>query len=144
MKSKDVIYPSVVIQEFSADLDTVWSAITDHAKMVKWFFEEIPEFRAEVGFETQFSIYAGDKKFEHHWKIIEVESAKKIVYQWKYIGYEGEARVTFELQSQGIGTILIVSHCIVDEFSGDIPEFKAKNSLEGWQYLIIRLMNFLQ
>jgi len=40
--------------------------------MTKWFFEPIEEFRADVGFATQFNIHHEGADYIHLWKTLEV------------------------------------------------------------------------
>jgi len=64
--------PVVVEQTFNASIDTVWNAITEIDQMRQWFFENIPDFKPEVEFETQFNVTSGDRNFFHQWKVTEV------------------------------------------------------------------------
>ena len=57
--------PIVVEQSYSISIEDVWSAITDHSKMVKRYFENLPDFMAEVGFETQFNVKSDTQDFFH-------------------------------------------------------------------------------
>ena len=40
--------------------------------MRQWYFENIPAFKAEVGFETQFEIHNQGRIFPHRWKVTKV------------------------------------------------------------------------
>jgi len=48
--------PIIVEQTFNTSVDTVWNALTEIDQMRKWYFESIPSFKPEVGFETQFNV----------------------------------------------------------------------------------------
>ena len=48
--------PIIVEQTFNTSIETVWNAITEVDQMRKWFFDNIPSFKPEVGFETQFDV----------------------------------------------------------------------------------------
>ena len=52
--------PILVSQILAAPRAEVWAAITDPQRMREWFFEEIPEFEARVGFETRFDVQPAD------------------------------------------------------------------------------------
>ena len=52
--------PIVVEQAFDASKAAVWKAISEREQMIQWFFDNIPEFQAEVGFETQFDVTLAD------------------------------------------------------------------------------------
>jgi hypothetical protein len=45
--------PVVVEQGFDRSASAVWDAITKIGEMRKWYFENIPDFKAEVGFSTR-------------------------------------------------------------------------------------------
>ncbi len=57
--------PVVVEQSFNKSADIVWNAITKVDEMVQWFFENIPDFKAEVGFEAKFEVNTGERNFPH-------------------------------------------------------------------------------
>ncbi len=121
----------------------MWNAITNHRQMRQWFFKEIPDFKPEVGFETSFVVDAGERKFDHQWKVDEVIPLKKMVLDWSYGGYTGNSKVTFLLESKGVGTYLTLMHEGVDSFPQDIPEFAIESCEKGWQYFIKeRLVKF--
>ena len=75
--------PIVVEQAFHVSQETVWKAITEQAQMIKWFFDNIPEFKPEVGFKTQFPVKAGERTFHHLWTITEAIPLQKVVYDWR-------------------------------------------------------------
>jgi len=126
----------VVNQDFEASIETLWSAITEHDQMIQWFFENIPAFKPEVGFKTQFLIENEARKFTHLWEIVEVIPNQKIVYNWKYDEYGGEGLVFFELIENGKGSTLRLTNRWLGEFSQNIPEFSRESCLGGWEYFI--------
>ena len=128
--------PIVVEQAFPADRHTVWQAITDRDQMVQWFFDNIPEFRPEAGFKTQFLVDAGERKFEHLWEIKEAVPDQKIVYDWRYEEYPGAGIVTFELFDDGDGSRLRVTTEGMESFPDDVPEFNREACEGGWKYFI--------
>ena len=128
--------PVIVEQIFNSSIDKVWKAITELNQMTQWFFENIPSFKPEVGFETRFDVHVEDKTFPHLWKITEVIPMKKITYNWRYEGYLGDAYVTFELFELNGQTKLKLTYKVVVSFSEDIPEFSRKMAIEGWSYFI--------
>lgn len=137
--------PIVVEQHFSVRLVRLWKALTDPGEMRQWFFEQIPDFRAEVGFHTEFAVAHKGRTFTHRWTIREAEPLKKIVYNWNYPEYAGDSNVCFELESGESGSILRVSTEVLEDFPGDIPEFKRESCLAGWEYFIQKsLPEYLQ
>ena len=60
---KRVDPPIIVEETYNKPIDTVWSAITEPVQMRKWFFDNIPDFKPEVGFEIEFDVEAGGRVF---------------------------------------------------------------------------------
>jgi uncharacterized protein YndB with AHSA1/START domain len=113
--------------------------------MCKWFFENIPSFKPEVGFEIQFNVKSQDRNFLHKWKVTEVEPLKKISYNWKYEDYPGDSFVVFELFNENNKTKLMLKHQVTESFPQDIPEFLRESGLAGWSYFLKeRLKEFLE
>ena len=142
----DLIQDLIMVeQHFDLPAERIWKAITDHSEMTGWFFENIPEFEAKVGFYTEFNIHHEGRDFLHQWKILEVIPEKRIVYDWRYEQYEGVGRVEFELINVINGTNLRVSNYGLHTFPQDIPEFSAESCRRGWNYFIKdRLVNYLK
>lgn len=137
--------PIVVEQTFDASIDAVWKAITEIDRMRQWYFENIPSFKPEVGFETQFNVQSQDRNFPHMWKVTEVVPGKMITYNWKYDNYPGDSFVTFELFEQDNLTKLRLTVTILEDFPEDIPEFRRESCIGGWTYFIKeRLKEFLE
>jgi uncharacterized protein YndB with AHSA1/START domain len=128
--------PIVVEQTFNSSIDVVWNTITEIDQMRQWFFENIPAFLPDVGFETQFNVQSQDRNFLHMWKVTEVVPLKMIEYNWKYEGYEGDSFVVFELFEQDNMTKLRLTHRVVESFPEDIPEFSRESCVEGWTFFI--------
>ena len=128
--------PVIVEQSFDASIDTVWKSITDIDLMRQWYFENIPDFKPEVGFETQFNVESQGRNFMHMWKVTEVVPNKKITYNWKYGGYTGDSFVVFELFKQNNLTKLRLTHQVLTSFPAHIPEFSRESCVEGWRFFI--------
>ena len=137
--------PIVVEQTYDASLDIVWNALTEIDQMRQWYFETIPSFKPEVGFETKFNVQSQDRNFLHMWKVTEVVSLKKLKYNWKYEGYPGDSFVVFELFKQDDMTKLRLTHEVQESFPEDIPEFKRESGVKGWTFFIKQsLKEFLE
>jgi uncharacterized protein YndB with AHSA1/START domain len=137
--------PIVVEQTFHVSIETVWNSITEIAQMRQWYFENIPSFKPEVGFETQFHVQSQERTFLHMWKVTEVLPLTRITYNWKYEGYPGDSFVVFELFTQNSSTRLRLTHQVQESFPENIPEFSRKSCLEGWTFFIRkRLKEFLE
>jgi uncharacterized protein YndB with AHSA1/START domain len=136
--------PIVVEDTFNASIDAVWKSITEIDQMRQWYFENIPSFKPEIGFETQFSVQSEERNFLHMWKVTEVVPLKMISYNWKYEGIAGDSEVVFELFEEDNLTKLRLTHQVLESFPEDIPEFKRESGLEGWTFFIkTRLKEFL-
>lgn len=136
--------PVIIEQTFSHRIDVVWKAITDITWMRQWYFENIPDFKPEIGFETRFEVQSGARNFPHLWKVTGVIQNKLIKYNWRYDGYAGDSFVVFELFERNSSTLLRLSVIVEEDFADDIPEFTRESCLQGWTYLIKeRLAAFL-
>lgn len=136
--------PIIIKQEFNATIDNVWKAITDKNQMIIWYFENIPDFKPTVGFETSFNIHHHGKDYVHLWKVTDVIPMVKIVYSWKYEGYTGDSFVVWDLTSNDNKTILRLSHHGQSSFPQDNPDFTRESCAQGWIYFIQeRLKEFL-
>ncbi|PHQ56091.1 MAG: ATPase [Lutibacter sp.] len=135
----------IVEQTFNVSLSILWNAITNIEDMRKWFFENIKDFKPEIGFKTQFNVQSNDRNFLHLWHIVEVEPLKRIVYNWKYDKYAGNSFVYFELFEHKKGSMLRVTTEITESFATDIPEFESDSCRNGWNYFIkSNLKNYLK
>jgi len=136
--------PIIVEQPFSVQPDVVWQAITNPDLMRRWYFEQIEDFRPEVGFETQFDIEVGGRIFRHQWKVTDVVPGKSITYTWRYEGFPGLGTTEWKISKTDEGTKLVLTSTGIESFSQDIPEFTRERGQAGWEYFIRqRLPNFL-
>lgn len=132
-KSDDLI---IVEETYPVSLTTLWQAVTEHDQMIQWYFNNIPDFKPEVGFETQFKVQSEDRTFTHLWKITEVIPHKRITYRWNYEEYEGTSLATFELAEAGDQVKLRLICDVLADFPEDIPEFKRESCIAGWRYFL--------
>jgi uncharacterized protein YndB with AHSA1/START domain len=122
----------------------VWKAISRHEEMVQWFFEQLPDFRAEQGFSTRFEVVSSGRIFTHCWTLVEVETEHLIRYDWTYEEYPGQAWVTFRLEPFETGTRLTLIYEGLHSFPRSIPEFSEESCIRGWNYFIVeRLKHYL-
>jgi len=137
--------PIIVEQILNATVETVWKSITEIDLMRNWYFETIPSFRAEVGFETRFTVESGERVFPHVWKVTEVEPMKKIAYDWRYEGYTGDSFVVFELFEEDNATRVKLTHTVRESFPDNIPDFSRESGIAGWEFFIKKsLTEFLE
>ena len=129
--------PIVVERVYKAPIARVWRAITDEKEMPKWFFEAIQSFRAELGFETRFTVRNGDREYVHAWRVTEVVPQRRIAYDWKYPGVPGESVVRWDLSEVAEGTKLRLTHTGVETFPQDgDPAFLVESGRAGWNHFL--------
>lgn len=128
--------PIIIEADFKTNIETVWKALTELKQMQQWYFNQLVDFKAEVGFETEFALMHEGRTFTHIWKITEVIPLEKISYVWKFKEYPGSSTVTFSLKETTKGTQLHFKDIVLESFPKDIPEFKRESGLAGWNYLI--------
>ena len=137
--------PIIVEENYQVPIEQVWSALTDLEKMRQWYFGNIPAFKPEVGFNTQFNVQSEDRIFPHQWRVTEVNPPQMITYTWRFDGYQGDSFVVFELFKQKEATKLRLTVQILESFPQDIPEFTRESCIAGWNYFLKqRLKEFLE
>ncbi|RUT79039.1 SRPBCC family protein [Ancylomarina longa] len=133
---KDSQVPIIVEQIYNASVEEVWNALTHIEEMRKWYFNNIPDFKAEVGFRTQFDVVSGDRTFRHQWEITEVDEPHKIVYKWTFDGIPGASWSNFELFDENGQTKLRLTTTGLESLPSDIPEFTNESCTAGWNYFL--------
>jgi uncharacterized protein YndB with AHSA1/START domain len=128
--------PFTIEKIYNAPVSQVWQAITDKNKMKEWYFD-VSAFKAEVGFEFQFTGQGAEgEKYVHLCKITEVIVEKKLAYTWRYEGLAGNSVVTFELFPSGDKTTIKLTHEGLDSFAGNGPSFAKESFAMGWTEII--------
>jgi uncharacterized protein YndB with AHSA1/START domain len=127
--------PIVIERVLNAPVSRVWAAISDKEQMKLWYFD-LAEFRAEPGFEFQFTGGPDEKKYLHLCKVIDAVPEKKLSYSWRYEGEPGNSLVTFELFDEGGKTRLRLTHEGLESFGTHNPHFAKGNFVEGWTQII--------
>ncbi len=143
MKTTDE--PIVVEQKFSVSVESLWKAVTEIEQMKKWYFDNIPDFKAEVGFKTQFNVQNDERNFLHMWKVTEVEPLRLVKYNWEFKGYQGKSSSAFHIIKENDLVKLRLTIEVLEDFQDDVPEFARESCIEGWRYFINgRLMDFFK
>ena len=127
--------PFSFTKELAAPRAAVWRAITDPARMRQWYFDAMPDFKPEVGFETEFNVHCEGRNFLHIWNVTEAIAETKIAYRWRYGGYAGDSPVTWELAVADRGYRLQFTHAILEPFPDD-PIFARESYEAGWKYFL--------
>lgn len=137
--------PVVVEQLLAASPERVWLALTEIEQMLQWYFDNIPDFKPELGFKTDFVVKSGDREFLHLWEVTEVTPGKLIAYSWQYAKYPGKATARFELSESKLATKLTLTMLVHEDFPDDIPEFQRESCIGGWHYFLgERLKDYLE
>jgi uncharacterized protein YndB with AHSA1/START domain len=135
--------PVVVEHTYKAAPAEIWKALTDKNEMKLWYFD-LAEFKAEPGFEFEFTAGDDKKQFLHHCRVTAVIPNKKLQYTWNYPGHPGDSLVTFELFEEAPGkTRLRVTHEGLETFP-PVEDFAKNNFISGWTHILsISLQNYL-
>lgn len=128
--------PIIISRKFKASKEKLWAAFTDPVEMKKWYFEMMDDFKAEVGFETEFLIVNDGKKFTHLWKVSEVTPYQSITVDWKIAEYPGDSFVRYTFEEQGDHTLLTLHSEVTNNYPDNIPEFKRESGVDGWNFFI--------
>lgn len=129
--------PILLDFEYKKSINEVWEAITVPTKMKDWFFEQMEDFKAQVGFKTAFPVFSSDRTFTHLWKVLTVEPLKKITTQWTYTEYPGEGHVTFLVDKiDDTTTKLTLINEVVSDFPTNVAEFTRDSCTAGWNYFL--------
>jgi uncharacterized protein YndB with AHSA1/START domain len=134
--------PIIVDVHLNCSIAQAWLALTDLKEMKQWYFGQLEDFQAQVGFKTGFEIRHEGRVFTHQWEVIEVVPFRNYTTSWKFLEYEGMSFATFEIvEKEGRLTVRVI--CVVNEdFPDNIPEFTRDSCYEGWKFFLQeRLMN---
>ncbi|MBK9023007.1 MAG: SRPBCC domain-containing protein [Saprospiraceae bacterium] len=128
--------PIIIERTFKTTPSKLWNALTDNKEMKHWYFN-LEDFRAEVGFQFQFSGGPSpDKQYLHLCEVTEVIPEQKLTYSWKYKGFAGISYVSFELFPDGENTKLKLTHEGLESFPNENADFARHNFEEGWDSII--------
>jgi len=137
--------PVIVEERINAPVESIWNAIADLETMKLWYFENIDQFKPEIGTKSKFEVNTGERTFTHLWEVTEVLPLKLIAYNCRYLEYPGDSVVTFQLWDESGVTKLRLTAKFINDFPAEIPEFKRESCEAGWRYFIQqRLKNFLE
>ncbi|WP_452222977.1 SRPBCC family protein [Lacinutrix chionoecetis] len=139
MKTTDA--PIEIEHNFKVGKERLWEAITNPVQMRVWYFDNIPEFKPEVGFKTAFSVKSDDRVFPHVWQVTQVIPQEQITYSWTFEGYEGKSSTCFTIKQDKGNSILYLKAIVLKDFPDTIPEFKRESGVAGWQYLITQQLD---
>lgn len=128
--------PIVAIHTYNCTPTQLWKALTDIDEMRQWYFEALPDFKPELGFETSFLLTNEGRNFTHQFKILEVEPEKLIKYTFNFAEYDGDGYVIFKVEADKIGSKLTLTNVVTKPYPENIPEFKRESGVAGWEYFL--------
>lgn len=128
--------PVVVVQDYPCSVAQLWEAVTVVDRMRHWYFDNIPDFKAEVGFKTRFDVDTGARIFPHCWEVTDVDPGRRIAYEWRFEGYPGASVSVFDVSGDDRRSRLTLTCLVNEDFPADVPEFTRDSCLGGWDYFI--------
>jgi uncharacterized protein YndB with AHSA1/START domain len=130
----------VIKRILSAPRERVFSALTDPAKMAKWFLgmetgqaKVASDFR--VGGKYSVEMSNSEETCVPSGEYLEIVPPEKLTFTWSLDGVVKNSKVTIELLAQGNKTELVLTH----ELPEDISELHRK----GWLNCLRRLEELL-
>ncbi|PWG06603.1 SRPBCC family protein [Polaribacter aquimarinus] len=139
---------SIIVDiSIKASEEKIWNAVTDVSQMRHWFFDNIPDFKAEIGFKTWFVIKNEERVFYHLWEVVDVDVFNRIKVEWTYPDYIKQPFVvTFYISELENGMknfkVKVEGVEIFNQFS--IPELTSESCIEGWTYFTNRLKKYIE
>jgi uncharacterized protein YndB with AHSA1/START domain len=134
--------PLVIERTINAPAARVWQALTD-AKALKQWLPFFPDFKAEVGFRTEFKLGPdAEHQYPHVVEVLEVIDGQRLTYSWDYGGMSPGSSVTFELSAEGDKTRLVLT-CHIESIPNDQSDFM-ENAKKGWTYTADGLKQFVE
>lgn len=125
----------VIQQDFPISRSILWAYLTEIKHMQQWFFAELDDFEAILGFQTAFTFKYEGKIFTHQWDIRALVPNEKLVLGWQYAEYPGDSTACFELKDTGQGCQLLLTATIIAPFP-EIKEFSQDSMKAGWTGLV--------
>ena len=132
----------IVEGDINGSVTRLWHVLTDVQEMRQWFFDNIPDFKPEVGFTTEFMVDAGERQFLHQWEVTEATAPAKLAYRWTFAGYAGASQSVFELSGDESASHLRISIPVEEDFPDDVPEFTRESCLGGWEYMLDQIQKY--
>lgn len=139
----DVVSAEIFI---AAPRERVFQAITDPRQAIKWWGQEgkyrFHEFQMEVHVGGKWSCAGTSVAMgptNVHGEFLEVDPPRKVAYTWNSSWMPVSTEVRWELEEQGSGTILKLTH---SGFAGQAEQ--AKNHSLGWTAIFTWLQAFVE
>jgi uncharacterized protein YndB with AHSA1/START domain len=140
----DVVTAEIFI---AAPRERVFEAITDPRQALKWWGQEgkyrLREFHMDVRVGGKWSCSGQSVTMGGaitiHGEFLEVDPPRKVAYTWTSTWMPVSTEVHWELEPQGSGTLLKLTH---SGFAGNADQ--AKNHSIGWTTILVWLQSFVE
>jgi uncharacterized protein YndB with AHSA1/START domain len=120
--------------------EDVWRALTDSATLAQWMYPN--DFAPRVGHRFTFRVPASPETgFEGlvvRCEVLVCDPPSRLVFSWTAGGPVVDTRVSFRLESQGLGTRLLFEHSGFD-LSQPWAEEARKGAEFGWAAMLKQL-----
>lgn len=145
-KKHKIMHENVTVaKRINAPVEKVWKALTDKAQMKEWYFD-ISDF--DLGVHREFNFYepGKEKKYHHHGEILEIVPNEKLKHTWTYPEFTKEKSIVkWELEKDGEGTMVTLTHKGLENFSHLGPDFQKESFENGWNDILGRsLKDYLE
>jgi uncharacterized protein YndB with AHSA1/START domain len=120
------------------DRTQVFSALTDPAKMAKWFYgmetgqaKVTVDLRPGGKFEIEMFNEKGEQECKPHGIYLEIVPPERVVFTWTSEGSVKDTKVAIELFERDGGTELVLTH--------ELPADMIEPHRQGWTNCLIHL-----
>ena len=120
------------------DRAQVFSALTDPAKMAKWFYgmetgqaKVTSDLRPGGNFEIEMFNEKGEEECKLHGIYLEIVPPERVVFTWTSQGSVKDTKVAIELFKRDGGTELVLTH--------ELPADMIESHRRGWTNCLIHL-----
>jgi uncharacterized protein YndB with AHSA1/START domain len=134
-------FQSLKIRRFTKHArESVFSALTEPAKMAQWFFG-MKAGRAKVtgdlrpGGKYVIEMSDSEKSCSPHGVYLEIKPPERLVFTWSSAPFVVKSKVTIELFERPGGTELVLTH--------ELPQDAIEAHQEGWTNCLDHLEQFL-
>lgn len=139
---KTIDPPVIVSATYNCKTNQLWKALTELSEMKKWYFDNIPDFKAIKGFKTKFLISNEGRNFTHNWEVTNIDPGKMIQYTWTFDEHPGQSYSKFDISKlTDSKSLLSVTSVVLENYPEGIPEFKRESCEGGWNYFLNDRLN---
>ena len=124
--------------------EQVWRALTTSAALAEWMFPN--DFEPRVGHRFTFQVPPNPKaKFDGiivRCEVLECEAPSRLVFSWSAGGAVDDTRVSFQLEPDGDGTVLLFEHSGFD-LAHPFGNQALKGAEFGWVKMLKQLADLV-